>query len=342
MQRALLAVLVAAAIASATGAQASLALNGTGVSDGFSLSTVIGPYAYANLNDYTFGSIGVNASGQLVAPTSATGDTYVFPDVDNQTIANGTLVGTIGSGFAMAQIGSSLYGSKSFGNFYNFNANGTIGAQIVTSPSVNSVYGLWGDPVSGKLLASSSAGLVEINPGNGAMTLVSTVFNDGLDGVTVSPDGQTAYVADFSGLYADHVLGYSLAIGNFGTQVFDSGYLGHGSDGMGVLAGTCRQAGDIVVNNNDGTVGLIDPSSTGETVIASGGTRGDYTSADPTNGTLFLSQTDQIARLQAPAGCSLGTVVADVTEPNPLLLLLTTLPGFALLRRRRGAAGRTA
>ena len=312
-------------------AAAPLTLNGTGSGMGFTLSTVIGPYSYSSSSSYIFVSVGVNAVGQLIAPTGPTGDTYVFNDVDNQSASAGTLVGTVGPGFAMAEIGGSLYGSQSFGNFYNFNSNGTIGAQITTS--VSSVYGLWGDQTSGKLLASSSSGLVEIDPGTGAVTMINTVFGDQIDGVTVSPDGTVAYAADTT---QDRVFGFSLVTGSgFGSQIFDSGYLGHGSDGMGVLGGTCKFAGQIVVNNNDGTVGLINPSSTGETIIASGGTRGDYASLDPTNGTLFLSQNDQIARIAAPTGCSIGTSGTSVPEPASLALLVTALLGAAGVRRRR-------
>jgi hypothetical protein len=63
---------------------------------------------------------------------------------------------------------------------------------------------------------------------------------------------------------------------------------GHAPDGTGVIAGGAL-AGDINVNDNDGTVGLIDPSTGTETIIASGGTRGDFVSPDLTNGTLFLA-----------------------------------------------------
>ncbi len=69
----------------------------------------------------------------------------------------------------------------------------------------------------------------------------------------------------------------------------------------GVISGGALN-GDIVVNNNDGTVGLLDPTKPdGDpnqfVLIATGGTRGDFVSPDLTNGTLFLSQNEQVARL---------------------------------------------
>ena len=56
------------------------------------------------------------------------------------------------------------------------------------------------------------------------------------------------------------------------------------------------------MNDNNGTVVLLIPSrpvgDPGRSiVIASGGTRGDFVSPDTSNGTLFLSQNEQVARL---------------------------------------------
>ena len=63
---------------------------------------------------------------------------------------------------------------------------------------------------------------------------------------------------------------------------------GHSPDGTEVISGGTFN-GDVVVNNNDGTVGLIDATTGLETIIATGGTRGDFVGPDLTDGTLFLA-----------------------------------------------------
>ncbi|MDE3106515.1 MAG: hypothetical protein KGK08_15195, partial [Acidobacteriota bacterium] len=64
--------------------------------------------------------------------------------------------------------------------------------------------------------------------------------------------------------------------------------------------------GDTVDNH------LIASSQSGiETIIASGGTRGDFVSPDSNNGTLFISQYEQVARLSCGANCTIGSVVPE-------------------------------
>jgi hypothetical protein len=67
------------------------------------------------------------------------------------------------------------------------------------------------------------------------------------DGVSVSADGKTVYAA----IGAD-VFGFDIGSGN---QVYDSGNIGS-PDGTGVIQGNNQFAGDIISNDNDGTVKL--------------------------------------------------------------------------------------
>jgi hypothetical protein len=143
----------------------------------------------------------------------------------------------------------------------------------------------------------------------------------------VSPDGTTAYVEN------GVIQAYEI---NTGSLLRSFPNFGHGPDGTGVISGGPLN-GDIIVNNNDGTVGLLDPTKPdGDpnqfVLIATGGTRGDFVSPDLTNGTLFLSQNEQVARLSCGPDCSIG---APIPEPESYALLLAGLALVGLMVRRK-------
>jgi DNA-binding beta-propeller fold protein YncE len=158
---------------------------------------------------------------------------------------------------------------------------------------------MWVNPVNGHIIAASNKGLVDIDPLAGTFRVINaSVFPDG---VSVSPDGTIAYVEN-----GGTVQSYSIATGS----LIHTFLTGHSPDGTGVISGA-RLNGDVVVNDNDGTVGLLDPSkANGDpsqfVIIANGGSRGDFVSPDTTNGTLFVSQNEQVARLSCGSGCSIG------------------------------------
>ncbi len=107
-------------------------------------------------------------------------------------------------------------------------------------------------------------------------------------------------------------------------------------DGTGVIAGGVFD-GDIIVNSNNGTVGLINHLTGVETVIATGGARGDLVSPDTSNGTLLLSTTDTMYRLSCGPNCSIGSV-GNVSEPATVGLMTLGLAGVFVQRRRRRRA----
>ena len=342
MRRTCLAAATAAAfaISAVPQAEATLALTLTpaGSGMGFGLTTFVDGYPFPTGGPSAYGlvSIAVASNGKLLAPNSQDQKVYIFNDADNQTLGSAISVVPLppGTGYVMATAGGLPYGAQALGGqFVAFSNSGSVLGPIVAG--VGSYFGMWGNPVNGHIIASSNKGLIDITPGSlGSYTVINAgVFPDG---VTVTPDGLTAYVADVA---AGAVEGYDIATG---AQVFNSGFLGGiGPDGMGVLAGTCAAAGDIVVVNNDGTVGLINPSGPpAYTKIAQGGTRGDFASLDTNNGTLFMSQNEGIARLTSPAGCTIGTVLtgggtSGHPTPEPVGLPILAAGGLALVLTRR-------
>jgi hypothetical protein len=316
-------------------AHASLILNQAGTDLGFTLTTFVSGYSAS------YGPLaqGIAPNGQVITGSLLNTRVYVFNDVDGQTL--GSAVNSVpytcetgNCNFSMTTAGGQVYGAQAAGGiFYHFADNGSFTAiPNLQAAGLRGYFGMWGNPVDGHLIASSNRGLVDIDPVAGSFR----VINAGLfpDGVSVSPDGTAAYLAIGVGVQS-----YSIATG----ALLNSFAVGGGPDGTGVIAGGPLN-GRVVVNNNNGTLVLLDPSKpvgdpTRIVVIATGGTRGDFVSPDTSNGTLFLSQNEQVARLSCGPGCSIGSVPgvsvpgSEVPEPATFPLFVGGLTALLLGRR---------
>ncbi len=311
---------VVAVSALTTTANASLTLTAQGVADGFTLTTFVNGY-FAS-----YGPIaqGIAPGGNVVTGSLLNQQIYVFKDVDNQLLSDAVFSNpyscqTGNCNFAMTTAGGQVYGAQAFGGTYeHFNANGTF-SPIAGLSGLTSYLGMWANPVNGHIISASEQGLVDINPVAGTFR----VINAGLfpDGVSVSANGATAYVENSGAIQA-----YSIATG----ALLNTWATGHSPDGTGVINGG-KFNGDIIANNNDGTVVLLDPITGIFNVIADNGTRGDWVSLDTTNGTLFLSQQDQVARLTCGLNCSFNAT----PEPSGMVLLGTGVLGVLGAMRRR-------
>lgn len=307
-------------------AQATLSLTAAGTSLGFSLST------YYSDPTAGYGGLGVTttATGNVIMTGYARDELYLLPDVDGQsyaTITKKVSLSGYGSAYSVATVGGVSYFAPGFGGtYYSVNTSTLALTPLSLQTSVTPYLGLWANPVTGHLISSSYSGLVDIDPITGAVHIITSTA--GFDGVTVSPDGKTAYGELNGNIYA-----YDIATG---TLVNTYSGNGHSPDGTGVISGGALN-GDIVVNNNDGTVGLFDAVTGVETIIATGGTRGDFVGPDLTNGSLFLASTDQVERLVL-AGASIGggPPPASTPEPGSIALLAAGLVGWTVVRKQRG------
>lgn len=310
-------------------AHASLNLTTEGIDRGFTLTTFVSGYN----GQYGPLAQAVLPNGNIITGSAIDRKIYVFNDVDGQTL--NTAVSTApyacqtgNCNYAMSTAGGQVYGAQAFGGFYEHFASDGSRTQIpnMVAADLRGYLGMWTNPVNQHLIAASNKGLVDIDPVAGSYRVINaTVFPDG---VSVSPDGRTAYVEN--GVIQAYDIGTGALIRSFPN-------FGHAPDGTGVISGGPLN-GDIIVNNNDGTVGLLDPTRTdGDPnqfiLIATGGTRGDFVSPDLNNGTLFLSQNELVARLSCGPGCSIG--VPSVPEPETYALMVAGLALIGSFVRRR-------
>jgi len=268
----------ASANASSTG---GMTLTPYGLAEGFSLSTFA-----TGLNSPT-SSAATSAGPVLVS--SFGGNTVVFPsDADGQdaggmpTVANGA--------FGLATAGTQIYATLN--GISEINPDGTVKRGVETQAGG---YGIAVSPSNGHVIVG---GVNDVDPTVSPATVRS--FGSGSpDGITVTGDGRYVFLSDY--FNSGHILGFDIASG---AKIFDSGPTSGAPDGLATGDGTL--SGKIYTNNNDGTVTEIDLGSGAQNVVASGGSRGDLASTDPTNGSFLISQSDRILRLTPPPGGSFG------------------------------------
>ena len=305
-------------------ARADLVLTSAGSDAGFTLTPFITGFPSTG---YCCGPLGAatNSDGVVMVVSYAENSINLYNNLNGQVASQ-----SIGSapfydqnyGAALAYTNGHVYASYSQNlAVVELNNDGTIASTVGTGIGKG---GLWTNPVNGHLLSAYYGAIYDIDPLTDTWRLV---VNADVDGVSVSNDGQTVYGAAYG-----HVYGWNIASG---ALTFDSGYIGS-PDGTAVIEGSSPLSGNIVANGNDGNVWLINPQTAALTLIASGGSRGDYVGLDHTNGSLFVSQTDSLYRLTCGADCFF--TAPNVPEPSTLGLTLAAglgLAAFGMYRRRR-------
>jgi hypothetical protein len=296
----------------ATGSAAfgsTMALTAAGTSDGFKLTTfATGFPTQADEANGTAGPLGMAFVDGGVFVGDAPGNVRFFPtDTDGQTIAAAPSLNDFGfnNALGVAQVGANVYlAQQTSGKVVQINP--TSGAVLSTLTSIGNATGITLDPSTQHLFVSTyqANNVYDVDPSNGTTTLFTNAFLDGL-----STDGTTLYGADPG---TGHVLGFNIATK---AQVFDSGAIAGVPDGTALGAG--KFAGDLFANTNGGTLVEINLATQAQTLIASGGSRGDFVQVDPSNDTLLLTQTDSILRLAPPSGAGFNGGGGNPTVPLP-------------------------
>jgi len=327
-------VLAVMMLANASTANA-IAITPAGVALGFSISTFVSGFGVAGSGVGPLG-VAVESNGNVLVDASNLNQNYVFANVDGQTLATAishTAFAAFPPAYATQNNNGVLgatYGSQN-NSFVKFNLDGTVNTVYPTNSGTTNglvvTNGMWANPTNGHILATGGGRIYDIDV-SGATPTFRIVTTASPDGLTVSPDGTIVYGA------AGNVIGWNIATG---AQVLNVA-VGNSPDGMGVISSSNNLNGDIIVNGNNGTIILIDVHNANALItIANGGTRGDYTSPDTTNGTLFITQSNEIDRLTCGVGCGIGAPPPQTGTPEPASLFLFGggFVGLAFLRFRR-------
>jgi hypothetical protein len=330
MSKRITAVVPVLVVVLASSSALAASLTPAGIAQGFTLSTFVDQIP----NNGQVGPVGIGfpGSNQVMISGYANGTIRVFSDSDGQHYSAGALGPTnYGSNNAagLTTLGGKVYlALQASGRVDEVNADGSFNHQF--AGSFPGATGIVGNPSNGHLYVSNPFGggtIWEVNPLTG---LAIGNFGGNADGLTLSADNMILYAE-----VNDHILGYDL-INPAHPAVFDSGAIS-GADGVALGTGTL--AGKMFVNTNFGQVVQVDIATHAQTVIMTGGTRGDLVNVDPFNGTLLLTQTAEVLRLTPPSGG--GFEGSGVPLPGAVsagLALFALLGCGSLIRSRRQAA----
>jgi streptogramin lyase len=317
-----------------SGADAGLVLTSAGQASGFGLSTFATGFPVAQ----GVGPIGIAfPAGGGVLVSDYPGNVRLFPtDTNGQNAASVPVAQNYGVANAtgMAQVGGNIYMNQANNSqVVQLNGNGTFNQTIftITNPPAPNLTGIAVDPANRHLFVSEpttpggSNQILDINP----VTKTARVFlNSGIftDGLVFNPSGTILYASTNS----NSVTGFDT---HTGAIVFGPVPVAGMPDS--VALGTGSLAGNLFVNTNGGQIVELNLKTLSQTVIATGGSRGDLVYVDPHDGSLLVTQTNSIYRLTPPDD---GGFYSPTPEPSTLAMSALggiAFVGWAWRRRNR-------
>lgn len=290
---------VAIGLCAAAGqASAQLALTPAGQARNFQLTNFITGYPSPG----GLGPVGVDyqPDGTVLVTEYASNQIRRFSNVDNQVYTSGTLLNYPGGEFPhdVAHVGNKLYASLySSQAVLELNPDGSINHTVASG--IGNARSMEVHPTSGLIYVSTVQGVRVVNPVTGAF---SPLNNIEVDGMAISADGTVLYGSVLSNGPGGHIVGFDTTTG---ATVFDSGFVGGGGlDGL--VLGFGPFAGNIYANMTNGQVWEVNLNTLAQTLIATGGSRGDFATPAGGSGDMLLTQSDRVMRLSgipSPGAC---------------------------------------
>lgn len=335
----------------------------TGNVPGLTLQTFADGIQQTPNSPFGIGAMGVTFDSQRVYVSEfGNGKVYAFPSHAVGQHAGDAAVLTSGSFGANALIGLANLNNHIYvaSDAYSNVGELTLGTPITHAQKAyaQNAKALVASDILGKLYVSTANTTVEGSPVppqvlefDGASLVSGTVVSRNFaargssfpDALALSGDQSILYVLWDDG----HLISYSTTVndGSVAQQLADIFTIpGVGTGGNfgsldGLIAGTGGFEGQFFLNRNDGNLIKINPAGASPAeqfvTVATGGTYGGNLATDPTDGSLFITQSDSVLRLTAPQGSGFGaTNFPAVPEPASLGLLAA---GSLLLLKRKTA-----
>jgi uncharacterized repeat protein (TIGR01451 family) len=190
---------------------------------------------------------------------------------------------------------------------YSFDP-GTLAVGKLIAAFPQTPYGLIGDPLSDDLYVATGSGIYRIQSPDSSPVVTKVVAAGTFDGIAMTADGQHIWAAIRN---VDSLQEYGRPSGAT-APLQATIHVGRGVDGIAIAKSDAPGgvANNVFVNDNDGTIVRVDTNNNNAvSVVASGGTRGDFATVGP-DGCFYVTQTDKVVKL---APCFFQSPTADLS-----------------------------